>query len=358
MWGLILTGVVAALSDNLRSSTGAVAIGADGSLTESGAVDVGQLKHEAATITNRSKDDAAPVFITLTTTPERLHSNWFQQSLTNLMSLDWDYKVVLNIPRVQKSTGMVYMQEDSTAHPTGEPRTAQKAQQEVAESSDMQEIPAYIYRWAAQDSRLKLHRCDDAGPLTKLMGSLDNPNIPSDALLLVVDDDQIYKPELVRLLAMAHEENKDDVVTMCTTPLEGFKGFAATKAKLAPLSTMPRPAACFRVDDAYVQEAVTKLGLATIAVEYPGFKADQHDCPAVAHGRKWCKWKSMCSVDIAGFTDQPNWRTLNEDEKDNTRNSLDRECRVAMAAQVGTPDVEAMEKKMAASTPIDTPLSL
>jgi len=265
-----------------------------------------------------------PVYISLTTTPERLHSDWFKQSLTNLMTLNYDYKVVLNIPRVQKSTGMVYLED-------AKPAEAIKKVAHQRTEAELSEVPSYIYRWAAQDHRLKLHRCDDSGPLTKLVGSLDNAEIPQDALLVVVDDDQIYKPEVVRMLASAHKEHPDDIVTMCTTPVEGFKGFALTKMRAMPIAVMQRPASCFRVDDAFIQEASKKLKLSVYPVSYPGYKANKTDCPATAHGRKWCKWSSMCSVEIGEFATQPDWHTLNEDENDGTRVKLDKACRLDFA---------------------------
>lgn len=63
---------------------------------------------------------------------------------------------------------------------------------------------------------VKINRCDDYGPATKLLGCIDQIHNP-DTMIITVDDDHYYAPELVGLLVTHAKQYSDSVI--CTRSL-------------------------------------------------------------------------------------------------------------------------------------------
>tara|TARA_R110002012_G_scaffold261357_1_gene443262 strand:+ start:2214 stop:3059 length:846 start_codon:yes stop_codon:yes gene_type:complete len=109
------------------------------------------------------------VIITLTTIPERLQSSYsydMRFCIKSLLDQNYTkkYEVHLNIPNVYKKTGDSYI------------------------------IPEWLEE--IDDSKLKIFRTDDYGSITKIIPTLQRLTEPDD-IIIVVDDDMIYHPELI-----------------------------------------------------------------------------------------------------------------------------------------------------------------
>ena len=111
----------------------------------------------------------ARIVITLTTVPERLSNpstDGFKLVIESLCKQRFDqYEIHLNIPHIYNITGEQYI------------------------------IPTWLSDCLAEYKHLKLYRVDDIGPSTKVVPTLlrEQP----DALIIVVDDDLIYHPDMV-----------------------------------------------------------------------------------------------------------------------------------------------------------------
>ncbi len=56
---------------------------------------------------------------------------------------------------------------------------------------------------------------EDLGPASKSLPSLKNPDIPSDALLVILDDDQVYPKDLLKVYFEASEKYPKNALTLC-----------------------------------------------------------------------------------------------------------------------------------------------
>ena len=99
----------------------------------------------------------AEVVLTLTTTPERLAHSWTERALGNLLDVEGVHAVYLNVPHVFAKTGEAYS------------------------------IPRFVSSLEAS-THLRVHRCEDEGPATKLLATLRNPEVSDEAFVVVVDD--------------------------------------------------------------------------------------------------------------------------------------------------------------------------
>ena len=83
-------------------------------------------------------------------------------------------------------------------------------------------VPAYAYteytepRYLTQNRRVTLNRCEDHGPLTKLLPTLSRETNP-DTIIITVDDDHVYHEDMVRTLVWHMLRSSNDRVSfgMC-----------------------------------------------------------------------------------------------------------------------------------------------
>ena len=182
------------------------------------------------------KNDKDMVYVSMTTIPERLSSDWFYNNLKKVFLLRGNYKIILNIPWTFKKTGEAYV------------------------------IPERINKLIGK--KFSIYRCEDVGPLTKLWAALYNKTIPDEAAILICDDDIHYKEDIIKLLYQKYKQNKKRVYCMCTSKLEGFKSFMLNKSLVKPILKFKRPESCFRVDDDFIEVCLKKLNIKTVAVPY------------------------------------------------------------------------------------------
>jgi|MEHZ01.5.fsa_nt_MEHZ011489848.1_11 glycosyltransferase involved in cell wall biosynthesis len=112
------------------------------------------------------------VILSLTTIPERLFDldrkdNGILACLNSLLNQNYDnFEVFLNIPDFYRINGSEYI------------------------------IPEHIYELSEINSQLKLNRCQDFGPSTKIaptIRAIEDPN----AIIIVMDDDFVYHEEMI-----------------------------------------------------------------------------------------------------------------------------------------------------------------
>jgi hypothetical protein len=112
------------------------------------------------------------IVVTFTTIPSRLVSNYEFDIRYNLNSLlnqsyDGEYEVHLNIPYFCKKTDSEYV------------------------------IPEWLTELESTNSKLKIFRTEDYGPLTKLLPTIERIE-NGETIIIVVDDDLVYHENMVK----------------------------------------------------------------------------------------------------------------------------------------------------------------
>lgn len=68
-------------------------------------------------------------------------------------------------------------------------------------------IPYVIPAWLQQETRVNILRTQDYGPGTKLLGTLEQTNLPNNAIIITVDDDVQYPKNMLLYLAYKAKQN-------------------------------------------------------------------------------------------------------------------------------------------------------
>jgi len=179
-------------------------------------------------------------FVSLTTTPQRLVSPWFETVfLKNLVQMAGaSHTILLQIPHIS-SKGEVY------AIPT-----------------NIQDV---------QSSHFQIRRLDvDEGPITKVMPALRDPGIQDEDTIIVCDDDIIYRTRTFDLLRSSVDQFPMSVSCMCTANIAGFKAFAFRKGVLKGLVSLEIPSSCRRIDDDLLEWYAKHRNIPLVAVPYEG----------------------------------------------------------------------------------------
>lgn len=77
-----------------------------------------------------------------------------------------------------------------------------------------------IPNWLSNDKRVEILRSDDYGPATKLLGVLEQADLPPDAIIITVDDDINYPKNLVLQLAYKAKTNPNHAVGLRGSDIE------------------------------------------------------------------------------------------------------------------------------------------
>jgi hypothetical protein len=185
------------------------------------------------------------LFISMTTLPDRLKSDYFKRVVTRLLDeqdyIDKNYKIVLNIPHVWKRKNVSYVVPD----------------------------------WVVANHRIVLNRCDDRGPVTKIIETCKV--VPPFSIVIVVDDDIIYQKFLVSGLVDSFWKDpaavssysiefddwtdKKGKIFGSSVP-EGFGGVVMAGTVVHQIKdAIKMPDSCFSVDDQYLAFVYKKLGI-------------------------------------------------------------------------------------------------
>lgn len=178
-------------------------------------------------------------YISMTTIPERLKDDWFLNNLKRTIGLLENNQIlIINIPKVSL-----------------------KGEQYI--------IPDVMN--AIQGKNFIINHCEkDEGPISKLLPSLRNKEIKDDDIIIVCDDDIVYREDIFKLLEKSVLDTKNSFASMCTPGPEGFKGFAFIKKTLKPLLNVKIPESCQRIDDDVIKWYMNKNNMHNIVVSYKG----------------------------------------------------------------------------------------
>jgi len=181
--------------------------------------------------------DTAEVYVTLTTIPERLQTAYFRRVVENLLSQK-PTVLRLNIPYVYERTGEPYVLPD----------------------------------WLQQYPSIQVVRGPDLGPVTKILGGVDT--IPDEAVVVVLDDDLIYKEFVVSDLTHAALTRPGKIScfniwkdsSWVAQGLDlwlpgGFSGCSGSAKTFKRLKSIPQFDACRVIDDHWLGWAYHRLGI-------------------------------------------------------------------------------------------------
>lgn len=200
---------------------------------------------KSTTLTPQQRQTLPPICITLTSLPERFNSPFFERVIESLCNNSVKpHQIILNIP-------LIYLSPKHNHSPDHIPRLAELKQK----------YPL-----------LRINRdCVDHGPATKILGGMHL--VPPNALMMIVDDDIVYKSNVIERLATKWISNTDSVVAMwvdsdicrydsskgCGEPC-GFAGWLVRRRLLQGIGAhLAELKECRRVDDTWIGAACLKL---------------------------------------------------------------------------------------------------
>lgn len=214
------------------------------------------------------KDVKKPkTYISMTTIPDRMSVKWWEDNLRrNISNLSSNQVIVLNIPSVSLK-GVRYVVPDSVKKLQGQ---------------------NFVINYCGKDE----------GPITKLLPSLRNNMIANDSIIIVCDDDIVYKPKTFKFLEKSALENKDKVSLMGEHGgVRGFAGFSFVKNVLKPLASFKIPDGCVRIDDQMIQWYMDKNNVELMKITYEG----DND--------------GFCGIDKEKTNTHPEWTSLKHDDR-------------------------------------------
>lgn len=154
---------------------------------------------------------------------------------------------------------------------------------------------------------------EDEGPITKVRPALRDAAIGDVDIVIVVDDDIVYRDGVFALLEERVRADPKSVAAMCSPIWEGYKGMAFQKRLLSRLSESVIPEACFRVDDVLIDSFLRRHGIPVRAVLPPTGE------------RGWA-----CSIDSDASETHPPWDELQTDLDRRHKDTL--ACTAAISA--------------------------
>ena len=145
------------------------------------------------------------IFVSLTTIPRRIQN--LNKSIESLLNqTKKPNKIFINIPKKYKR---------------------------FREIIDKDQIPKF------NDSAVEITRCEDYGPGTKLLGSLNK--FEKDSLIILVDDDHVYEDYMIEKFFYFYSKASNNAYSFYVYPLENFPvgqgadGFAINTNHLADI---------------------------------------------------------------------------------------------------------------------------
>ena len=170
------------------------------------------------------------VYVSMTTIPERLKTDWWYNNLKRNMSfLKSNYTIIINIPYYSLK-GEKYV------------------------------IPDNVIKLQKENyKQLILNRVDkDEGPITKLLPTLRNNKIKDSDIIIICDDDLYYKPHIFKILEKAVNSNENKISTMCVKSYWGCNGTGFKKYLLKNILNFNYPKSCIKVDDEIIRYYIYK----------------------------------------------------------------------------------------------------
>jgi hypothetical protein len=221
-----------------------------------------------------------PIVVTFTTTPHRIAH--LQPTIKTILEQNFKVPVYLSIPHVFKRDNLSYT----------------------------------IPKWLEAETQIKILRTNDYGPATKLLGLLEQIPLSADTIIITLDDDVYYPPNLILQLAYKAYKNPATAVGTIGANIDyDYYGHIAPGSELGLVT----------IDSADAQVAVLKGygGVAYrrnffdqeifdfVATQNPCLKADdvifgymltKRNIPKIVLKNKFChqwqiRWQSEIGVD-------------------------------------------------------------
>lgn len=207
------------------------------------------------------------VWVTMTTLPERLTHAWFEQTLRRTISMceAIGATLLLQIPP-QSQKGVPY------------------------------KVPAAVAALEGDSFRIERVSTDE-GPITKLLPALRDSKIRGDDVVVVCDDDIVYRKNVFALLARSVRRHPHAVSCMCMAKPQGYAGFAFRKKTLEGLQHVQIPASCRRIDDDVIDAYTQRHHIPLKTVRYVGSSS----------------W--ICSMHQDETDNHPRWDELRDDDR-------------------------------------------
>ena len=171
------------------------------------------------------------IFISMTTLPERLNSDFFKKVISNILDQSIQPTIIiLNIPYIYKRTNEKYI----------------------------------IPRWITNHNYIKINRCLDLGPATKILGNFQN-FLPNDTIC-IMDDDIIYKEDTIKNLYLKLLQNINSIITVDkdkNNSPTGYSGYMFKKKylKITQLDIKDLLLNSFDIDDTWLGKICRNHGV-------------------------------------------------------------------------------------------------
>lgn len=212
---------------------------------------------------------SSKTYLTMTTVPDRIRTSWFYDNLVkNITAASKNnFTIILNIPKISGKTKKPYFIPGNI--------------------KQLAELPHFIINYTEKDE----------GPITKLLPTLRNPLVKPNDIIIVCDDDVVYKPNVFEMIHSSVKRHPKSISAMCNAKIEGFKTFGFKKIRLKPLLSMSIPTSCFRIDDDVIQFFIDTRGIPVVSVPYFSDKG----------------WD--CSIHFEESENHPRWEELKNDDR-------------------------------------------
>lgn len=170
------------------------------------------------------------MYLSLTTRPERLSSSHFEKVFNSLKNQTMPFeKLIINLS-IKEFT---------------------------------YDIPFYL----RDDKTVILHETEICGPCTKLLGSIDI--IPMDAIVIVLDDDIVMRPNFIQSLYASYLIHPNKVTSHFIntrenfTEIAGFGGYIFNSNLLKNITQFynSMPPSCIKIDDTWISWCIKKLNI-------------------------------------------------------------------------------------------------
>jgi hypothetical protein len=151
-----------------------------------------------------------------------------------------------------------------------------------------------VPKWLFKQSKVIINRCEEIGPLTKVLGGVHL--IPKDAIVLIFDDDIEYQDFVVEDLVKNYKY--ENVICFSTDKYQpfveagfdfdipgGFSGCVLHSEIVRKIQKLPQPSSCFLVDDNWLGWAYDKIG--TVVKQLNDSLPYDYSSKNIYHHPKW-----------------------------------------------------------------------
>ena len=215
----------------------------------------------------------------MTTIPERLQDDFFYKLLENNLQICKKYnkilnivaKLIINIPYKFNKTQESYIITDKL--------------------KQLQKKYGFI-----------INRCNDEGPITKILPTIRLSRfIKDDDPIIVMDDDIWYREKFIYYLYKSYVMNTEAIHCYGSdiygsTAIRGYTGYIGSRKIFSKLLDVSIPDSCYKIDDNFIETIFWLYKIPLIRVKYNNTDG-------------W--W---CAIDKKKTDEHPKWRELNEEQ--------------------------------------------